>query len=158
MKACRILTAPITCITYRSPALAHTSLLQFFNKFGIKYGQLKVTPNMHLHSHLINCVVDYGPVHNFWLLSFERFNGVLGHFKTNRRAVEIQLMRKFWDQDIRDLPFPSLFKKQLEPVFSRMKTSVVDPVYDVSSAAEHLSLSQGPVTKGNLWLNTALFS
>ena len=30
-----------------------------------KYGQLEVTPNMHLHSHLINCVVDYGPVHNF---------------------------------------------------------------------------------------------
>jgi len=39
-----------------------------------------------------------------------------------------------------------------------MKTSVMDPLYDVSSAAEHLSLSQGPVTKGNLWLNTALFS
>ena len=39
-----------------------------------------------------------------------------------------------------------------------MKTSVVDPVYDVSSAADHLSLSQGPVTKGNLWFNTTLFS
>lgn len=39
-----------------------------------------------------------------------------------------------------------------------MKTSVMDPVYDVSSAAEHLSLSQGPVTEGNLWFNTASFS
>jgi len=63
VKACHILTAPI--ITYRSLALAHTSLMQFCKKFEVNYGQLKVTPNMHLHSHLINCVVDYGPVHNF---------------------------------------------------------------------------------------------
>ena len=68
-------------------------------------------------------------------------------------------MQKFLrDRDIRDLSFSSLFKEKLEPFFSRMKTSVIDPVYDVSSAAEHLSLSQGPVTKGNLWFNTALFS
>ena len=39
-----------------------------------------------------------------------------------------------------------------------MKTSVMDPVHDVSSAAEHLSLSQGPVTKGNLWFKAELFS
>ena len=38
-----------------------------------------------------------------------------------------------------------------------MKTSVTDPVYDVSSAAEHVSLSQGPVT-GNLWFTTASLS
>ena len=157
MKVCHILTAPI--ITFRSLALAHSSLMQFCRKFETKYGQLEVTPNMHLHSHLMNCAVDYGPVHNFWLFSFERFNGVLGDFKTNQREVEIQLMRKFLrDQDIKDLPFPSLFKEQLGPVFSQMKTSVMDPVYDVSSAAEHLSLSQGPVTKGNLWFNTASYS
>jgi len=139
VKACRILTAPI--ITFRSLALAHSSLMEFCRKFETRYGQLEVTPNMHLHSHLINCVVDYGPVHNSWLFSFERFNGVLGDFKTNQRAVEIQLMRKFLrDQDIRDLPFPSVFKEQLRPVFSQMKTSVMDPVHDVSSAAEHLSL------------------
>ena len=95
--------------------------MQFCKKFETKYGQLEVTPNIHLHSHLINCVVDYGPVHNFWLFSFERFNGVLGDFKTNQRAVEIQLMRKFlWDQDIRNLPFQSLIKDQLGPVFSQM--------------------------------------
>ena len=76
VKASRILTIPI--ITYRSLALAHTSLMQFCKKFETTYGQSEVTPNMHLHSHLINCVVHYGPVHNFWLFSFERFNGVLG--------------------------------------------------------------------------------
>ena len=98
-------------------------------------------------------------MHNFWLFSFERFNGVLGDFKTNQRAVEIQLMRKFpRDQDIRDIPFPRLFKEQLGTVFSQMKTSVMDPIHDVSFAAEHFSLSEGPVRKGNLWFDIALFS
>ena len=96
------------------------------------YGQLEVTPNMHLHSHLINCIIDYGPVHNFWLFSFERFNGLLGDFKTNQRAVEIQLMRKFLrDQDIRDLPFPSAFCEHFDPIFSQMKNTSMDPLQDM---------------------------
>ena len=102
--------------------------------------------------------MDYRPTHNFWLFSFERFNGVLEDFKTNQRAVEIQIMRKFLrDQDIRDLPFPSQFKYQLEPVFSQMKNSVMSPIHDISSAAKHFSLSQGSVTKTNLWFDTASF-
>ena len=48
VKACRILTAPI--ITFRSLALAHDALMQFCRKFETKYGQLEVTPNMHLDS------------------------------------------------------------------------------------------------------------
>ena len=51
VKACRILTAPI--ITFHSLALAHASLMQFCRKFETKYGHLEVTPDMHLHSHLI---------------------------------------------------------------------------------------------------------
>ena len=82
---------------------------------------------------------------------------MLGDSKTHQRAVEIQL-KFLQDQDIRDLPFSSLSKEQVKPVFSQMKTSVTDPVYDVSSAAEHVSLSQGPVTKGNLWFTTASLS
>ena len=110
VKGCRILTAPV--ITIQSLAVAHSSLMQFCKKFESHYGQMQVTPNMHLHSHLVNCVLDYGPVNNFWLFSFERFNGVLGDFKTNQRAVELQLMRKFLrDQDIRNLPFPNLYCK-----------------------------------------------
>ena len=53
VKACCILTAHI--ITFRSLALAHSSLMQFCKKSETKYGQLAVTPNMHLHSYLINC-------------------------------------------------------------------------------------------------------
>ena len=152
VKACRILTAPV--ITIKSLSEAHSSLMQFCKTFESMYGQLEVTPNMHLHSHLINCVIDYGPVHNFWLFSFERFNGLLGDFKTNQRAVEIQLMRKFLrDQDIRDLPFPSAFCEHFDRIFSQMKNTSMDPLQDISSTVDLLSLSDGPVTKSNLWLD-----
>jgi len=38
---------------------------------------------------------------NFWLFSFERFNGVLGRLPNNNRSVEVQMMRRFLsDADI----------------------------------------------------------
>ena len=151
--ACRVLTAPV--ITTRSLAHAHSSLVQFCKKFESMYGQMQVTPNMHLHSHLINSVLDYGPVHNFWLFSFERFNGILGGFKTNQRAIETQLMRKFLhEQDIKDLQFPNLFREQLEPLFHQMSNTSVDPFQDISSVVALLSLSEGAVTKSDLWLES----
>ena len=103
---------------------------------------------MHLHSHLINCIIDHGPVHNFWLFSFERFNGLLGTFKTNQRAVEVLLVHKdLQDQDIRDLQFPSAFCEHFDHVFSQMKNTSKDPFQDISSTVDLLSLSDGPVTK-----------
>lgn len=58
---------------------------------------------MHLHSHVVDCIMDYGPVYSFWLFSFERYNGLLGNFSTNQRSIELQLMRKFLsDQQIHD--------------------------------------------------------
>ena len=101
------------------------------------------------------CVLDYGAVHNFWLFSLERLSGVLGDFKTNQRAVEIQLMRKFLhEQDIRDLPFPSLFYEQLKPPFHEMQKTSTDPLQDISSAVSLLSLSERPVTKSELWFDS----
>lgn len=35
------------------------------------YGTNFVTPKMHLHAHIADCMLDYGPVHSFWLYSFE---------------------------------------------------------------------------------------
>ena len=50
------------------------------------------TPNMHLHLHLKNCILDHGPAHSFWCFSFERYNGL---YHTNQKNIEIQIMRKF---------------------------------------------------------------
>ena len=62
---------------------------------------------MHLHTHIIDCIKDYGPVYSFWLFSFERYNGLLGNFRTNQRSVELQIMRKFLtDMQIHDIELP----------------------------------------------------
>ena len=83
----------------------HSYLLKFCQCFEELYGKHRVTLNMHLHTHLVDCVLDYGPVYAFWLFSFERYNGILGEYGTNQQAVEIQLMRKFTStQFMKDLP------------------------------------------------------
>ena len=48
-----------------------------------------------MHMHILNCILDYGPVYAFWLFSFERYNGILGSYRTNNRSIEVQLMRHF---------------------------------------------------------------
>ena len=59
-----------------------------------------------MHSHLADCILDYGPVYSFWLFSFERYNGILGGYSTNNKSVELQLIRKFLrDQLLRDPGF-----------------------------------------------------
>lgn len=70
----------------------HRLLLAFCSQFEDLYGSGRVTPNMHLHTHVVDCIKDYGPVYSFWLFSFERCNGLLGNFRTNQRSVELQLI------------------------------------------------------------------
>ena len=59
------------------------------------YGKEKCTPNMHLHLHLKQCLIDFGPSHAFWCYSFKRCSGILGTFLTNNKSVEVQFMKKF---------------------------------------------------------------
>ena len=87
--------------------LADTLLLKFCQRFQALYGREAVTPNIHLHAHLLECVKDYGPMCNFWLFSFERFNGLLGHEPTNNRSIELQLVNRFL-RDNAHLQFLSL--------------------------------------------------
>ena len=53
------------------------------------------TPNMHLHCHLKQCPLDYGPACSFWLFACERMNEHLGSLPTNHHSIEVQLMWKF---------------------------------------------------------------
>lgn len=79
-------------ITDAQLELADAFLLQFCCKVENLYGKKVITPNMHLHFHLKESMYDYGPIHNFWLFSFERYNE---NFPSNSRSIEIQLMQKF---------------------------------------------------------------
>ena len=47
-------------------------LIEFCEKFENLYGKELVTPNMHLHGHLYDRIIDFGPIYSFWLFSFER--------------------------------------------------------------------------------------
>jgi hypothetical protein len=43
-----------------------------------KYGQEKISPNLHLCLHICECALDYGPLSSFWCYSFEWMNRILG--------------------------------------------------------------------------------
>ena len=95
--ACRILCQQ--SLTLTDVNLADGLLLQFCCRVQRMYGNNVITPNMHMHCHLKEVVLDYGPVYGFWLFSYERYNGILQHQPTSNR-VEVQIMRRFLQDNI----------------------------------------------------------
>ena len=85
--ACRLMCKP--SLTTDDITVADTLLLRFCKRFQTLYGRGYVTPNMHLHCHLVECVRDYGPLSSFWLFPFERYNGVLEGTPTNNKSIEV---------------------------------------------------------------------
>ena len=73
--ACRYLCRTITMQDLNS---ADFLLLKFCKQFEQIYGKKAVTPNMHLHCHLKEVILDHGPVYSFWCFGFERYNGIMG--------------------------------------------------------------------------------
>lgn len=93
-----VIACKLLCTRYLSRnnvKVAHLLLVSFCRKVEQAFGCQVITPNMHMHAHLNKCIYDFGPVYSFWLFSFERENGVLGSIPTNKRDIEVQLMRKF---------------------------------------------------------------
>ncbi|OAD67811.1 hypothetical protein PHYBLDRAFT_150900 [Phycomyces blakesleeanus NRRL 1555(-)] len=75
---------------------AHCSLEAFCVECEILYDPDLLSPNMHLHLRLKETIVSFGPVYGYWLFSFERFNGVLKNYATNRRdGFEATYMRRY---------------------------------------------------------------
>lgn len=81
VRACCILGKRI--VTEAEVSTADLLLGTFCRKFEQLYGKEHCTPNMHLHLHLKNCILDHGPAHSFWCFSIERYNGLLGSYHTN---------------------------------------------------------------------------
>ena len=48
-----------------------------------------------IYMHLKDTLMDFGPPHASWCFAFERYNGVLGSFHTNKKEIEAQIMCKF---------------------------------------------------------------
>jgi hypothetical protein len=84
----------------------------------ILYGEQAVTPNMHMHVHLIDVMKNFGPVREFWLFSFERYNGLLSHQPKGTYMIESQLMKRFlYDSFADSFRFPSEFTADFSSVY-----------------------------------------
>lgn len=94
VSAVRLLAAPSISLTDLNHA--HKKLLAFGATTAALYKPYRVTPNMHLHCHLKECILDFGPAYAFWLYSFERFNGVMKKVNINyKTGFEITYMKAF---------------------------------------------------------------
>ena len=105
VKACSLLSSRV--LKKSNVHLAHQYLTMFCKEFETVNGKQHCTPNMHLHLHLEDCILDYGPLYAFWCYAFERYNGMLEGFPTNLRSIEPQLMKKcLLLQEIHSQSFP----------------------------------------------------
>ena len=93
VRACSLICS--RAITLDAIDQCDDALIAFCRWFEQLYGAEMCTPNMHLHCHLKQCLLDYGPACSFWLFACERMNGYLGSVPTNHHSIEVQLMRKF---------------------------------------------------------------
>ena len=92
-------------------------LMQFCSRVKKLYGKSEITPNMHMHGHLKQCIIDYDPVYNFWLFSFERYNGILEGYPTNSFSVEIKLFLRFQKEfSLASFPMPQEFNSEFNDV------------------------------------------
>lgn len=88
VRACRLICKPNVKIDD-----INTADFSSCNFAEIIYGKEHCTPNMHLHLHLKQSFLDFGPPHAFWFFAFERYNGILGSYHTNKKSVESQFMK-----------------------------------------------------------------
>lgn len=88
------------------------------------YGDGAITPNMHLHCHMIECLKDYGSMYGFWCFSYERYNGILGKFPTNKKNVASQLMRRFlYESQCQSCSLPQDLPEELKHAFPALFSS-----------------------------------
>ena len=92
-KACSLLCRPY--IHEGEVKEADELLLSLCHGFEQLYGKQACTPNLHMHCHLKNCILDVGPIFSFWCFSFEQYNGILESMKMSWHAPELQLLHRF---------------------------------------------------------------
>jgi len=159
--ACRILCHQK--LSHSQLDLADALLIKFCKTVESIYGTNVVTPNMHLHGHLKDVLLDYGPIQEFWLFSFERYNGILGKQPTNNREIESQLMQRFLrDRLVQSLSYPDEFKEDfLSVVEDAIMNRVVGSVLDTVSSEDFVlptKFSRGVLTMGEIGFLEQLYS
>ena len=141
-------------ITNDDITIADVLLLRFCKRSVQLYGSEAITPNMHMHCHLTNCIREFGPFHSFWLFPFERYNGILEGQPSNNRSIEIQLMRRF-QNDTSHLHLYHEMKKW--PNAELFLKAFPEPNYDTANIPNFgTSISVGPVAKIGVFSDDSL--
>lgn len=116
MDACHYLLQP--SITLGDLNTADEKLVEFATSFEMLYGKKHTTPNMHMHLHIKDSILNYGPVYAFWCFPFERFNGVFDSFQKNWVSPELQMIKKFLTyQHLLVSEVPTSMPKELHDFF-----------------------------------------
>ena len=113
VRSCCILS--LNCIKMSDLITADLLLKNFCQEFQRLYGDMRCTFNMYLHLHLQQTMLDFGPPHASWCFAFERYNGILGAYHTNNKAIEPQIMKQFHGLDVSHIDdlisvFPKFFR------------------------------------------------
>lgn len=140
--ACRVLCHKQ--ITLQQVCLGDALLMQFCRRTERIFGKEVVTPNMHMHCHLRECILDYGPLHSFWLYAFERYNGILGDMPNNNHSIEIQIMKRFLSENqMVCSTLPDEFCNEFQSLFPRINQT--------GSVSDTLSIERPVLTDTTKW-------
>ena len=123
VQGCRVLST--RKIRVEKVLLGDAHLVQFCKRTQRIFGNESMTPNMHMHFHLRSCIMDYGPLHGFWLYAFERYNGLLGAIPNNNHSIEMQIMQRFVrDNEVYATVLPEEFSDDFGPLFPKHMQAV----------------------------------
>ena len=92
-------------------------LVEFCRQQEVLYGTLSCTPNMHMHCHIKECVMDVGPIHCFWCFSFEKYNEILEKMQKHGNHLKFSWLINFAIYKHLHCPL------ELRACFTQMKTS-----------------------------------
>lgn len=115
---------------------------------------------MHLHCHLKDVLLGHGPSASFWCFSFERYNGIMGSTPTNKRSVELQLMRRFQlSHFLEGTQHLNMFQQDLLPLCSQTEEDKSVGWIETADRQTRMQLDKlaflRPLPKGKLWSNLA---
>ena len=141
VRATSILTQRV--VRHADIQTADSLLLMFCKSVEHLCGPEYCTANMHLHLHLIDTMLDFGPLYSTWCFSFERYNGMLGSLPTNKKTIEVQFMRRFIKgQHIHSL-LSKVNDKELIDLLPKSNISNASSIKSDSDLLHLLELSHG---------------
>ena len=130
-------------------------LMEFCEAFQNLYGKEHYTINLHLHGHLKQCILDFGPIYSFWLFPYERLNGILGSYHTNCHDISLQLMRRYSSSSYHSSHiWPTEFRDQLYPLIfhhDNLKGSLQSSTFEEALQSEEREVTPLPPVHETAW-------